>query len=187
MTADAAYRKITVEEFLDMDFGRDKRVELVDGAIYAMTGGTVAHARVQSNILIYLGGVLRESGCRPFGPDMALQTNAFTTRYPDVTVYRDEPGAARRDRDLLIENPRIIFEVLSPSSRSNDEDRKLKEYQALPSVDTIVLVDPEAERVRVIQRLGADAWRSDLFGAAADVPLPSIGVTIPAAELFARD
>ena len=44
MRADPAYRKITADEFLEMDFGTDKKFELHDGVIYMMTGGTEAHA-----------------------------------------------------------------------------------------------------------------------------------------------
>lgn len=186
MATNSAYRKLTVEEFLEMDFGSDRRCELVDGVIYAMAGGTVAHARVQANLMIFLGNALRGSGCRPFGPDMALSTNAFTTRYPDVTVYCNQPAGREHDRDLLIHDPRVIFEVLSPSTRANDEDTKLKEYQELASVDTVVLVDPEAESVRVVQRLGPDSWRDGRYEREVAVWLPSLGVTITSAEIFAR-
>ncbi|MDB5694961.1 MAG: hypothetical protein JWN21_504, partial [Sphingomonas bacterium] len=54
MRTDPAYRKITADEFLAMDFGTDKRFELADGVIVMMTGGTVAHSWVKGNIYAWL-------------------------------------------------------------------------------------------------------------------------------------
>jgi hypothetical protein len=47
---DPAYRRISVEEFLAMDFG-DAKAELEDGLIYMMAGGNEAHARIAGNSL----------------------------------------------------------------------------------------------------------------------------------------
>jgi Uma2 family endonuclease len=77
--------------------------------------------------------------------------------------------------------------VLSAGTARTDLRAKLDEYRALPSVDTIVYVDIAAERVRVIQRTGAHGWSDVAHDAPVDVPLPSLGITLPHAEMFARD
>lgn len=87
MGRDPAYRPITANEFLEMDFGTDEKFELVDGVICMITGGTQAHAWVQGNIFAWLRARLRGTGCRPYGSDMALQINDTNVRYPDVAVY----------------------------------------------------------------------------------------------------
>jgi hypothetical protein len=63
----------------------------------------------------------------------------------------------------------------------------LAQYRALPSVDTIVFVDPQNETSRVVQRLGPASWRDDLFAQPHDVDLPALGLSIPHHEIFARD
>lgn len=50
MRSDPAYRKITADEFLAMDFGTDRKFELEDGVIVMMAWGTDPHAWVQGNI-----------------------------------------------------------------------------------------------------------------------------------------
>jgi Uma2 family endonuclease len=180
-------RKIRVEEFLAMRFNSDDKFELIDGAIHAMAGGSAAHARVQANLMRFLGPALRGTGCRPYGPDMALQTMAHTLRYPDLTIYCGDPGLQDDTRKQTLPNPRVVIEVLSPSTRDDDQGRKLEEYQSLSSVQTVAIVDPEAEWVKVHQRETNGEWDIIPLPETGDIPLPSLGITVPKEEIFARD
>lgn len=63
---------------------------------------------------------------------------------------------------------------------------KLPEYKGLVSVDTIVFANIAAERVRVVQRTGGRRWDDDEHEEPFDVPLPSLGVSLLHAEIFAR-
>ena len=187
MRHEPAYQPITVETFLSLDFGTDKKFELVDGVIQMMTGGTRAHARVAGNIHAYLRTALRGSGCRPYGSDAGIRIDNINLRYPDVSVICDEPPLPETDTLQLFERPRVIFEVLSPSTEANDVGKKLDEYRRLGSIETIVFVNPVSELARVVQRLGPTSWRDDLFAQPQDIALPSLGITLPHAEIFARD
>lgn len=176
-------RLLTAEEFDQIDFGPELKAELDNGTIRLMAGGTREHARVQTNIIIALGTRLRGSGCRPYGSDMSVRPHGMSVRYPDVTV--DCGRAGDSDADIALAAPRVIVEVLSPSTRDHDLRVKKEEYRTLPTVDTIVFVDPDAETVAISQRIDT-GWTDTLF-AAADVTLPSLDLTIPHAEIFARD
>ena len=187
MAANLAYsdpRLLTVAEFLDMRFPDGVKAELDHGVIRLMGGGSTGHARVQMNLYRYLGTALRGSGCRPYGSDAGIETDDRSIRYPDLTIACGPQ--LTEDRKALVE-PRVVMEVLSPGTRPLDEGAKLAEYQRLPSIETIVLVDPIAERVRVIQRLGPDEWHDRRHLEPADVALPGLGLTIPHAEMFALD
>jgi Uma2 family endonuclease len=183
---DPAYRRISVEEFLDMNFGGAK-AELEDGLIYIMAGGSEMHARVAANIMIYLGSRLRGSGFRPYGSDFATRTAERTIRFPDVTVYCNDPSAPGNERKQLLGDPQVVVEILSPSTSSYDQKIKLEEYRALAGVQEIVLVDPQTERVRLVRRTGVAGWIDDWLDAGTDLILPSLDLTIPHAEIFARD
>ena len=187
MRHDPLYRKITVDEFLAIDFGSDRKFELVDGVIQMMTGGTPAHSRVASNILIYLGARLRGTGCRAYNSDMGVRVNDTDLRYPDVSVFCGNPATPERERERAFANPSVIVEVLSASTAKEDGGAKLSEYRQLGSVDTIVIVDPDNELTRVVQRLGPTSWRDDLFAQPHDVELPILDLVVPHAEIFARD
>ena len=187
MRHDPAYRKITASEFLAIDFGTDKKFELSDGVIQMMTGGSSLHAHVALNIQTFLRVKLRGSGCVPFNSDMALRISDTDVRYPDVTVYCGNPVDFGKEPVLSFDDPVVIIEVLSPSTTMFDQGTKLDEYRRLSSVATIAFVDPVNELTRTFQRTGADSWRDDMFAKPHDIVLPSLKLTIPHDEIFARN
>ena len=188
MATDPYQRLLTADEFLRIDWGSDVKAELDRGVVRMMAGGSRAHDRVQTNVVAFLRPALRGSGCRPSGSDMGVRTNAGSVRYPAVRVPCGPAGPAD-DASRAVDDPCVLVEILSPSTAALDRGVKLDEYRALASVDTILLVDPEAERVRVVQRTGRDpdGWSDVDHIRPHDVPLPALGVTIPHAEMFARD
>ena len=183
---DPAYRRITVEEFLRMDFG-DAKAELVEGLIFMMAGALNAHNRIQMNISAYLRQQLRGSGCRPYGPDQAVRTGPTHIRFPDVSVYCGDITDPERNRDALLGDPKVVVEILSESTRENDLRFKLPEYQALAGVDVIIYVDPEAEKVRLVARLEPESWSDRWLVAGEDLHLVCLNITLPHSEIFARD
>jgi len=174
LASNPAYILMEVEDFLDLDLG-DRKAELVDGLIYMMAGGSERHAAIAMNIGASLLSKLRSKGCRPYGSDMPLRTRDRSIRFPDVTVY-----CGREGTDRLLDNPKVVFEVLSPSTAGNDQFVKLHEYLALPSVEHVVFVDPDKERVRRIDRDGTGEW----LATGADLDLPSVGISVLHAEIF---
>jgi Uma2 family endonuclease len=183
MATSPHYRFLTAEEFLQIRFPPDMKAELEDGVIRMMAGGSRAHARVQMNLYAYLRDALRGSGCRPYGSDMAVQTLERFIRYPDLTIDCGSSGDAPDDQ--VLHDPRVVIEVLSPSTREHDLRVKKLEYRELPSMRVIAFIDPEAETVSVSQRTEA-GWTESLF-AAGDLPLPDFAITVPHAEIFADD
>lgn len=176
-------RLLTVEEFLQIDFGPELKAELDAGSIRMMAGGSRVHARVQMNLYRFLGGALRGSSCRPFGSDMGLQTRELALRYPDVSVDCGQPGDAPSDRVLT--NPRVLIEVLSPTTRDYDLRTKKAEYRDIDTVDTIAFIDPDNDTLSVSQRIEG-GWTDTPF-TPADLPLPALGLMVPHAEIFADD
>lgn len=181
------HRRTSAEEFLAIDFGSDCRYQLIDGFIYAMAGGTPAHSRVQGNVFAFLHARLRGSGCRAHGPDMPLKTTPYSIRYPDVTVYCGNPGAPENEASKLLLDPRVVIEVLSPSTRGNDQNQKLIEYRGVATIQAIVFIDPEAETVEITQRSDTGRWPDQVEPVSGSIELHSLGLNIPRDEIFARD
>lgn len=177
---------LTVDDFLQIDFGSDQKAELDNGYIRMMAGGAGSHARVQRNIIAFLTISLRGSGCSPYGSDMGIRTHDLSLRYPDVSVFcgRDSP---ENDRLRVFDDPKMVVEVLSPSTADADFTVKLPEYRAVASIDTILFVDPDNGTMRLVQRTGPASWNDAELEAGADVPLPTFGLTMPNSEIFTRD
>lgn len=116
---------------------------------------------------------------------MAIKTRPDSIRFPDVSVLCGHEGP-EHDNDLAEELPVIVVEVLSASTSRTDLKKKLPEYCALGSLDTVIFVDIATERMRVVQRTGPKGWADDEHDDPFDIPLPSLGIALPHTEIFAR-
>lgn len=170
-----------------MDFGTDGKFELHNGVIYMMAGGSEPHAWVQGNIHAWLRYKLRGSGCRPYMSEMALRVGDIDIRYPDVSIYCDQPPRDALTRSKMLENPAVVIEILSHSTAAFDQSAKLDEYQAIASVRTIAFVDTDKELCRTIERQSGPDWIDGIFLPNRGIPIPTLGFTIPHDEIFARD
>ena len=182
-----ARRLLTVEEFLEIEFTGNEGhcVELDNGTIRLMAGGSAAHARVQTNIIGTLFARLKGSGCSPYGSDMGIRTHDLSLRYPDVSVFCGREGP-ENDELKQFDDPKMVIEVLSPSTRREDETVKLYEYQAMASLDAILLVDPDTEAVRLLTRRDRGGWHDSDLEKGSNVVVAALGVTLTWTEIFAR-
>ncbi|KQT31910.1 hypothetical protein ASG29_08495 [Sphingomonas sp. Leaf412] len=186
MASDPRYQPITVDEFLAMDFGSDRKFELCDGIIRMMTGGSDKHAHVAGNIYYTLRVKLRGSGRRPYNSDMGIRVSDHGVRYPDISIIC-RPDWETAPEAKAFDDPVVIVEVLSPSTTALDQGTKLEEYRDLSSVDTIVFIDPINRLTRCFQRESPTSWMDNTFAAPHDVHLPILGITLTEEEIFARD
>lgn len=143
------------EQFLDWRQDQPGRWELVSGVpIQMMAGAKQRHDQVVINLIVALGPRLRGGPCRPWSADIAVRIPAGNVRQPDVTI---DCGPVR-DSALEATTPTVVFEVLSPSTRTFDQIRKVDEYKTVPSIGHIVLIDPDRPRVLVWRRDAGGAW-----------------------------
>ncbi len=178
----SAVRRMTAEEFLAWDLDQpDARHELIDGVPVAMTGARRRHDRIVVNALAELRARLRGSPCVPFTADTAVRIPNGNVRRPDIGVV-----CGPDDDDQTYVAPRLVIEVLSPTTRSFDRVRKLEEYKSSPTLDYVLLVDPDAPEVLLWSRDAARAWTSTVIeGIEAAIDLPALGIALPLGELYA--
>ena len=130
------------EDFLDAEQSSERRHELVGGRVYAMAGGSERHDLLAGLIYEALAAGARANGCRPFTSNRLVRTPAGNGYYPDVF------GACGSAPHRLYETePTVIVEVLSRSTADLDRREKAVAYAACPSLDLLLLVDPNARRV----------------------------------------
>jgi Uma2 family endonuclease len=179
---DAAPRRWTIEEFFAWQEGQAERYELVDGfPIRMMAGARNVHDDIVVNVLAELRNQLRGRECRPFTGDGALETKPGQIRRPDVGVDcgRRDPNATRAAL------PRVVVEVLSPTTRDFDTLDKLEEYKMVDSLERIVVIEPNAPEVIVWARGDGRNWgRAACRGLDQAVDMPEIGVTLPLKEIY---
>jgi Uma2 family endonuclease len=172
----ASLRPLTLDEFLAWERAQPERYEFDGIQPVAMTGGSVAHARLVRRLVAALASRLRPGTCEAFGGDLKVLTTG-RVRYPDATVVCG-PVDPRRD---MVE-PTVVFEVLSPSTALTDRRVKAAEYAAVESIQAYVMLEPDRAEAAVLRR--ADGGRETaVIGADATLALPEIGVDLPLAAL----
>ena len=81
--------------------------------------------------------------------------------------------------------PRVVIEVLSPSTMTFDRIRKLPEYQTIASVARILLVDTEAPRIDVLSHDKEGGWvRAQHDGLDARIELAAVNASLALADVF---
>jgi len=172
---------MTVEEYFLLETNDpDARYEYVDGHIYAMAGGTFNHDTIKSNIQRILWGLLRGGKCRVYSSDIKVYISKERYFHPDATVTCDP-----RDRGIgdLLQSPRLVVEVLSPSTELRDRTWKLPNYTAHPTIEEYMLVSSRALKIE-LYRKEQNKWVYSAFGGNDDIDLASLGVHFSAAEAY---
>ena len=179
--------KLTVAEYLAIERRAEFKSEFYDGEMFAMAGASVEHNRVNKNLAVELGARLKGGPCELFISDLRVRikrTGLYC--YPDLVIVCGEPQYAEEDKDTLV-NPRVVFEVLSPSTERYDRTTKFQHYKQLPSVQEYVLVAQDRAWCERFVRQPDGAWAQVAFdGLDAALELTAVPVAVPLADVYAR-
>ena len=172
----------TLAEYLAIEPEGKVRHELIDGELVAMTGTSRAHNAIAINLAAAVRPHLRGTPCRIASADMKVVIATIERGYyPDLVVSCgdpiDEPDAYTETR------PRLIAEVLSPSTEAFDRGDKGEHYRSIPSLEDYVLVAQSTRAVEVWNRSG-ERWTATRHGADDTVTLRSIGLELPVATIY---
>jgi Uma2 family endonuclease len=181
-------RRYSIEEYLRIERDSSIKHEYIDGEILAMAGGSAARSTIILNFNGELRNLLKGKPCRPYESNLRIRiprTPLYT--YPDGFVVSGplqfDPLDVKRE---TVVNPRMIAEVLSPTSEAYDRGDKFKYYRQIDSLAEYVLVSQNVPLVETFFRQPDGTW---LFSAFSDltssVRLSSIEISLPMSEIYA--
>lgn len=174
--------RLTPAEYLAWEEQQEFRYEYVDGEIRSMTGGTVNHSEIVTNLIAILKNHLRGGGCRILNSDGKVQTIESTSYfYPDISVTCDE-----RDRtaDKFVSHPCLIIEVLSASTEAYDRGKKFRKYRRSASLQEYVLVSTSEICLDVYQKNERGRWELIAYGDGDIVELKSVNLAISIEQIY---
>lgn len=172
-------------EYLIVDEMSSHKNEYFDGEIYAMAGGSVAHAALAAEIITVIGNQLRGRPCRIYTADLRIRVKLTgLATYPDVSVICGPLEEDPEGRDTAI-NPTVLVEVLSDGTESYDRGEKREHYFLIPSLREYVVVSQREKAIEVWRRVGEE-WTHEVFGAGTKVTLAAIGCEIDVGSLYAE-
>jgi len=176
---------IPVDDYLEGEPFADTRHEYIEGDVYAMAGAGDAHVLVTGNAFALIKNHLRGSGCRTYVADMKVRVGADEAFfYPDVMVTCD-PDDQLPEQNYVKNAPKLIIEVLSPSTEMNDRGKKFILYRKLSSLEEYVLIDPRTYYVELYRRQEDNRWLMLTFDQEnAIVDFASVGMECTLIDLY---
>jgi Uma2 family endonuclease len=181
-----ARQRFTFDEYLVLEEIAEVKHEFLDGEVWAMAGGSPEHASIIGNVVTLLNVQLRGQRCRVHSTELRVRVKATGLgTYPDVTVVC---GRLERDPDdrtgHTAINPRVIVEVLSPSTEEYDRGEKLSHYQRIPSLEEVVLVAHDRQEIEVVRRETNGTWSRHIAGVGQTARLTSVACDLAVAEVY---
>lgn len=174
-------RTMTVAEYLQLEENDAEHCyEYIDGAVLLMAGGSLDHDLIKSNIQHILKTLLRGSSCRVYSSDAKVQVSETRYLHPDATVTCNPQD---RGKKQMIQFPRVVVEVLSPSTERRDRTSKMKLYHACPTIEEYVLVNTRFPLVEV-HRKEHDKWVYSVFDEQDEVILTSLSIRFPLVDVY---
>ena len=181
----AAHQPVmTGTDYLAWEATQLDRHEFVGAEVFAMAGAEDRHVTVCGNAYIALRQHLSGSPYRTYMTDMRLSVATLGSYfYPDILVTC---SANDRASSLVKSEPKLIVEVLSPSTAAYDRGLTFSHYRSLPSLQEYALIDLDT-RCTDCYRLGTDGlWVLHPFDSGQTVQLASVALDITVAQLFAE-
>ncbi|HEY0459931.1 MAG TPA: Uma2 family endonuclease [Pyrinomonadaceae bacterium] len=171
---------ITAAEYLDGEKLSEVRHEYIDGEVYAMAGATIRHYRLVKQIGNMIDRQLQSTDCEVFIVDMKTKANEYIYYYPDVVVTCENLN----DEQDYISQPKLIIEVLSPSTASKDKREKLVAYKLINSLHEYAIVWQDEMRVELHRRQN-DGWLTFFYTQPEEkIELASINLQTSVTEIY---
>jgi len=178
--------KLTEQEYLALERAAEFKSEFFRGEMFAMSGASLRHLFLQSNIQGELYAALRGARCEVFGSDLRVRVSSDMYTYPDITVICGEPALADDHQDVLL-NPLVIFEVLSPSTERYDRGLKRQRYTGLASLKDYILVSQTNLHIEQYTRQENNLWTvRDYATLDEELTIASIGVSLSLRAIYNR-
>jgi Uma2 family endonuclease len=178
---------LSKEEYLVQEELADFKSEYYNGEVLAMSGGTVNHSLISTNITSLIKFSLKNKGkkCKVFNSDMKIdipRSNSYV--YADGMAVCGDIQLMEGRKDI-VQNPILIVEVLSPSTQSHDLGDKFKNYLSLPSLKEYVIIYQDQPYIQVFFKKEERNWQMLYWDDLEQtILLQSLDIEIPMTDIY---
>jgi Uma2 family endonuclease len=176
--------KHTVEEYLRIDREAELKSEYHNGEMFPIAAVSWEHAVIAGNTSTELNLKLRGSGCTVAIQPIRVRVTPTRFLYPDIVVVCGRPQLTDEHTDTMT-NPKVLVEILSPSTSDFDYGGKFALYRLLPSFEEYVLISQLEQKAEVFQKAPDGTWNlRTIAGDGALLAIRTLGIEFPLADLY---
>lgn len=152
-----AQKKITVKEFLHLDFEDENAYyELINGEIVRKSSPSVLHQEVVLKLAFRMKAHAKKNNLgRVFIAPLDVFLNEENLVQPDIFFISNENSQIIDEKDGIIGVPDLMVEVISPSSIRRDRVDKKNIYGKV-GVKEYWLIDPAYQTIEVYKNENAE-------------------------------
>ena len=173
----------SLAEYLELEENSSMAFEYIAGRVYAMAEPSQAHEIITTNLRTAIHMHLSGQPCRVHSAERRL---LFKCRGNDI-AYRPDVwvgcGDKRNSKGVVIGDPRLVIEILSPSTARTDRQEKTVNYREIPSLEECILVAQKNAFVTIYRR--AQEWQPVILDSPDGVlELRSIRLDLPLVRIY---
>ena len=190
-TAIAQPKVLTFAEFLEKEQYSEVKHEYHKGKTTEMPGGTERHSEITVNVLAFLKYSLmrKTEEFHIHSGDMAIYMPPIDKSvYPDASVVEGKSIGFDGEKRTIV-NPKLIVEVLSPSTMNYDRNDKFKNYRLLPAFREYLLIsqnEPTIDHYYLKDPKKGTWLYKQISGMDASIRLQSIGCTLRLKDIYSN-
>lgn len=174
------------EEYLTLERAAEYKSEYFDGQIIAMAGESPNHGRIKSDTNRIIGNQLVGKTCETFTSDTKVRTPGINIfGYPDIVIVCGQILYHDTFQDVIL-NPKVIIEVLSPSTELYDRGEKFASFRQLESLTDYLLISQDKVRIEHYARHGKFWMLAEENDLTQSLYLAAIDCHLPLNEVYAR-
>lgn len=182
---------ISVTAYLENEKVSDLRSEYIDGHCLPIIGGGRAHDLLCARLARLLRQGVAEAGCKLYRASFKVRIRSGDAErfyYPDFQVASDTPSCGeqpcveRIEQPDYLESPKLVLEVLSPTSKERDRDVKATDYQQIDSLQELVLVSDDSECIEIRRR--DNGWAVETYGCGERFSLQTIATELAVTDIY---
>ncbi len=174
----------TPAEYLFYEETSPEKYDYFMGEVIAKAGSSAPHIDIEVNLVGDLRTLLQGKPCKPFNNNVKIwipEHNSFF--YPDAAVACGEIDINKKNG--ILNNPTVIFEILSSSTEAFDRGRKFDFYRTLPSLKEYILIRQDAYHVESFLIIDKNRWDTILFeGIDNELTIRSLDLKIAMKDLY---
>jgi Uma2 family endonuclease len=154
----------SLEEYIKLDETGLLRHEFYNGKLFVMPGETLLHNEICIKLLMILTTALKATGWKIYieSVKVKIETEEIYL-YPDIVVTKPQENSSAKTDKYIINQPVLLAEVLSDSTRKYDATDKFILYQKISSLRYYLLVEPEKHVVIFYEKDDAGEWSAMTF------------------------
>jgi Uma2 family endonuclease len=162
------------------------KYEFIEGNLVTKPAANRWHNLIAANFVVAIGSRVHRGTCEVYPGGMQVRVGKNSVCFPDVVVVNGEPAFGDANGEIL-QNPTVLIEIFSSSSKSPIHTQKLEGFLAVPEIKDFLLVNENEMRIEHYSRQNAKTWMYRIYDEREDmIAIDSIGCKLALSEVYAQ-